>query len=1182
MVKVNGTQFPIYLMDSVESVKERIAAGFSSLPKYLYFETDLKLAPDDYEIKVVDILTVIKTYNNTTDFEKLYKHVSPLMNPKLKMRDDILNVWIVYNTEITKLLSNPKSAILFDVINHEAGTLLGESVNIENFLRYDRTNVKTKLEKDIANLIKNVNEQVVLFQLFERVQDGVYYSEFEVEDASFNLVLNIPELSLMEIFNRIKLNNTIPFASFNNYYKILKDFTPLPEWNESKPDIIMMRILQRQFPKEMNDSYYAYAFILQKDEQVILNLNIEPSRLNIDKEDYIKRVFNVLGDVPITGETQENVKGLFYIPRQSLNKYVFADLIMNNPIFSNFLVIDEHDKLTKKRSEIIIKFKHKKHGLVTANIIEKFREKGDEISNKPNDIFPMGGRYLRVHVARSKNIEVVYDFQNILSKLFTLYNSEYTNIVKIYRQYIPNFATENPSKIKTDEFKPTRFKDVAPPDLFKSPPGKRIKFDCNNKTKVVSKAEAEEIERSGKGQYMIFPKNNEYMTPQYLVCTDHPTHPYPGLKMNPFPSKDKLPYLPCCFIDDQNQENKLYAKYYNDYEVTEIKQGGGQNLITTRKFVGIKQPGTLPDNITRFFEVIDPLGTYYRTGMSKSKNSFLECILDALSIGDFENDPIDPEDRRRICERERQGLVKLAGTGICRQEIYDSTVEEIQKMVANPNFYLDPRLFISLLETKYKCNIFLFTRDVENGEMTLPRFSQAYLKFKNNNPYIFIFEHMGAASNMAEYPQCELIIKKITKDQSMYSFDANENISLKVNKMFNKIRKAYQPNQIIQETIFPLNGNIEINSQVIDPSGKCRMLYCKFKGYEVSLILSPIPPLPIKEVRDIISQKVDYTVAKDMVYMLQMTIIRQTVVEGITKELMCRLGNVMVTIPLNDITEIPGIEKTNKMVLNQSSVSALDVFNYNKKIARYMVEYMFWLFSNYLHDNDIGLINEEVINEFAEKKLILKPEFIYGDVPKSFLTNSGLMDGGKLVIRTEEAMKRLLYVLRLGLVREQKKIMNYYTHTIIENYYVDITDFDHYPFQVILFGDDSINKWIEEKMSEHPVLHDRVMPNVRKPYFFRNALIPPSNSIFLAQNTSSMPEAFEIVQNWHENKYNIGYTAQPGEPLEGILYSYVNSTNITAYRIPGKPNRYNLKVLGYKYKEGEDIVTGFTVLLPLS
>lgn len=1188
MIKVNGTDFRIYLMDSDKSVKERIAVGFSSLPKYLYFETELNLEPN-YNNKVTDILTIIKGYKNTVDFNQLYKTVLPLMNPELNLKDDIFDVWLAYNTEIPeKVKSRDTFNMEYYVDLENMQKIIGDTdidrEYFKNFIRNDMMRIKRRIETKINTLKSYVEEHVKLFKQFELIKDGVYSTDFEIESAAFNIILDMDMVSLMEIFNRLKLNSTVPFASFNNYFKVLKDFTPNPGWGQSTEEEVMLRVLQKRFPKEINDEDYSYAFIQNKDDRMTLNINITPSRLNIQKDEYIKRVFNVLGDVPIVNETEDNVRGLFYIPGQSLNKYVLSDLIMNNEMFSNFLIIDEHEKMTKKRSELIIKFKDKKNGLITANITEKFREKSDEISNKSYNIFPMGGRYLRVHVSTSKNMEVVNIFKDILSKLFKIYNEEYSNIVDIYREYIPDFAKKDKKIRPITKKSKQRFRDVAPKELY-NPAGKKVRFDCNNKPRVVTQEEAEEIKRSGKGDYMIFPKDTEYMDKQYLVCTEHKDYPYPGLKLNPFVSKDRLGYLPCCFIDNQKtKSDSYYRKYYDDIEETEEEtiKGGGRDLIITKKFVNIKQPGVLPENITKFFENIDPLGTYYRVGMSRSKNSFLECVLDSLDIGQFSDEhKLDISDRKRITSQERQRLVKLAGTGICRQEFYDSTPEEIQKLVKDENVYFDPKLFIRLLETRYNCNIFIFTRDYDNegGQMTLPRFSQSYLKNMNTDPCIFIFEHMGATSNMAEYPQCELITKNINNKQSVYSFLGNDIVSIRVKKMFNKIRIAYKNNKIINETVFPNHKSLEFISQVIDPSGKCRMLYSKFKNKNVSLIIDPIPPLEIPEVRDINIQKIDYTLAKTLIDTVGMVLKEQTVIKGIAKELKCKYGNVTVTIPINDTAPLQTIKISDKLVLNASNVSVLDSFNYSKKIARYIIEYILWLFSKYLHSNGIDVIDDQVLNDFVEKNVSINPSFKYGDVPKKFSMNSSLMQGGKLIIRTEEALKRLLYVLRLELIRQKKKVINYYSHEMIDNYYMDITDFDHYPFQIILYGDDSIDDFVKEKHTKQFIIHNKVVPNLKIPYFFKNNLI--TDKIFLAQNTTSMPQAFNIVSSWHNFKYNPGYLNKPGEPLKGTLYSYKSSSDISAFVIQGKENNYDMKVIGYKYMENDTIMTGFTVLLPI-
>ena len=86
----------------------------------------------------------------------------------------------------------------------------------------------------------------------------------------------------------------------------------------------------------------------------------------------------------------------------------------------------------------------------------------------------------------------------------------------------------------------------------------------------------------------------------------------------------------------------------------------------------------------------------------------------------------------------------------------------------------------------------------------------------------------------------------------------------------------------------------------------------------------------------------------------------------------------------------------------------------------------------------------------------------------------------------EETLKRLLYVLRLELVRQKNKILNYHSHDTIDNYYMDITDFDHYPFQVILYGDESVDNMIKERGTRQFIIHNKVSPASKTPYFFKN------------------------------------------------------------------------------------------------
>jgi hypothetical protein len=164
------------------------------------------------------------------------------------------------------------------------------------------------------------------------------------------------------------------------------------------------------------------------------------------------------------------------------------------------------------------------------------------------------------------------------------------------------------------------------------------------------------------------------------------------------------------------------------------------------------------------------------------------------------------------------------------------------------------------------------------------------------------------------------------------------------------------------------------------------------------------------------------------------------------------------------------------------------------------------------------------------------------------------------------------------IIRFRTKLLQYHNKKVIENYYVDVTDFDQHQFQVILQGENSVKKWIHE-MKRKYILLDSIQISNTGPYFFKNALI--DDNIYLAQNTDDIRKCLAIFQTWKKDKFNPGSTLTSVQELTVFdkfkLYRYVNSKDIKAYKIGVKTSDYDLKILGYKI----DDHAYYTVLLPL-
>lgn len=1197
MVQINGEDFPIYDLDTMESILSRIALRLNTIPKYLYFPKGVATNQDlinDQDISVVDLLEEIKGIaEGTLEFSNLYDIIAPkLEQTKLNLRSEVLLPFIIYSGK-GGILGYPETgnfrAFAYTQIQEEIkqSKMFDPPIPDVEEIWSEREKTKKSIDELIKRNRDTSRKQMDVMNKFERIRKGIKHTKFELQKVTFDITLNLINMSLLEIFNHIKLNTNVPFATGKNFYKILKDFVPPPDWSISLDEGIIFKVLEKVNTTNVKMEDFRDALVVVEGEPgletVTASLDLNTSGNNVSRDEFIERFLSSisdLGNISIRKSQETKVNGVFYFPQQSLNKYVFADMVMINPLFSSMLSIDEREKSTKKKTSVYVYFDLPRIGKLSAYITEKIVERNDpNLKGKDKDLFPLQSKYIMVTVSKSETLQAVKAFQNILSRLFIIYNEEYDGIVAFYKRFIPDFAKPEPIpppvsvKIglrQLDEIYPANYSRI-----------------CRQQPTLIEDSEIEEAKKKGK-EVMIFPKTiEEGSPPRAYICSDpkFPKHIYPGLRSNPFGNNEQFPYLPCCYT--KNQKNVPKYRHYFHGENLPMRRGKQQDLYTTNKFVPTNAFGTLPKDINRLLEIIDSNDkyTYNRKGVNRNKSSFLSCVVEAMdeaTNGDLGFINLEnPMDRDHYVEQNRLDIAEDdSWASACRQEMYDFTIPEILEAIRNPDVYLDPKLFVHLLEVYYKCNIFIFTRKHLNGEMILPRHLQAYYKQKNNYPCVFILEHMGSESDHAKYPQCELIVKwKIgVAEDVKYSFSYNSLVSKGVRSVFNELNKSYALSEVIPEIEFPWKKDIKMINQSIDSYGKTRMLQVEYDGELITMITSPLQPFNVPETRYKEIIKVDTELALDLLTELKADIVGQTVIKGTVKEIRAVLGNVNIYIPIDNGDVLEDLQEFNEPVnYANNEISVIEEYNQSKKISRYIVEYMFWLYSRFLNEGvKVREANQESILEFRNKVMKIDKYFRYGLIPKTFSTKSGLMYNGKLIVKSEEILKRLMYVLQLAIIRSENKIINYHTRTMIEQYYVDITDFNQYNFQVVLEGDMSVEKWIEEKKISYR-LHNSVVPTTSSPYFFKNNLI--SEEVFLAQNTDSPGKAIEIAVMWNqENGFNVGTEAEELDDFPFTLYAYVHSRNIKPYTIRGEGEDYDIKILGYKIGEDEF----YTTLLSLT
>lgn len=1154
MVKINDKEFKIYDLDSIDTILNRIASNMVTLREYLYFPGKSKIPTidelkSDANTNVIDLFHIII---NSTDFSELFSFIEDKLDQQKLSIKKVIEIFIAYNTSIAEAYNKADISYgitttnyYLSIIQATVDAVLTERIDYVS-IRDSRKQIYSFYQNKIKTNISNVANQINDFEAFTLL-NGIPFTKFELESVYIEVELTLKNMTPLEIFNKLKLTNSVPFASCMDFFKVRKEISPISKWNTFNPSVIL-KILHTEQTTYRETDYNDIIIETPVKDTNIKGLLEYPVANSIPQKILINRFLNVLDleDTDVVSTKEKEIKGVFYFPGQSMNRYIMTDMILNDPEFSEFLSLDETVISTKQT--ILVNFYSVTTGYVSAYLTSKVGDKKDPVIKVIKEIKD-NENYVRVKVSKALNEKSVKSFQDSLSKLFNLYNQRFQRIFDIYRIYIPEVLLvvapkKNPSRKRKGK---KNILNETASDVFVA----NYTSFCGRPPTMIRDEEAV-IEIANGREVLTFPKNDEEGSiPRKYIC-NYKNFPYPGLRDNTLSNSDKFRYLPCCYTSPQTEKN-IYKNYYRGEPLVETETD--RYIIKTNKFVGANQFGVLPYNISKFFKLIDNTEDYqyFRKGVSRTKNSFLNCVLEALK-------KIDTEPRKDL-DLELQNIRKsfsneeLAAS--CKQEMYQYNIIDILEKINDLDEYFSPDSFIHLIEVYYDCNIMLFKRDIEtpDGTLYIPTHEKCYLK--NKLPFkscIFIYEHEGNTSDNATYPQCELICRwnpKGKMNEIDYSFPSESTITKKAFKVFEDLIVFNELTHQISFIDFPLG--LKIESQSIDYYGKTRLLNVNYAAQVVTIITSPLQPFAVREEVEIKINKVSEVVARE--FMKSIGVNSVDIVDNIIKG---KINNVDISIPLL------GSKLTNYSEYN----SDIHSYNYFKRLARYVTQYFYWLYSKYLKDNKVTQITSDLQNNFDDFKknnITIDPSFVYGNVNKDLSLTNGLMKDSKLVLKNSTSLDRLFYLLKIEFIRDPKNILAYYTRIMIENYYLDITDFETYPSQIILEGTDSVNKLINSIDNNYYTIFDTIQKTTTKPYFFKNKLV--DDKLYLAQNTISIESAMQVYINWKMLKFNSLFETAASEVLYRFyFYAYKNNTTVKKYIVPGEnePQGVGLiKILGF-------------------
>jgi hypothetical protein len=805
MVYINGQEIPSFSEETNDEFRNRVAVKFEKLPSLM---SDIK---DD---KVYFIDDLIKA----TQIKSFGKFLSWLQDtytfPSALDIELLLYIWILSNKETDKFIGYKR---------------LEDEIMQSDFLRnsLSRFDLTKFQEKDFNEEIrKKLSKRKEEFKKSVEKVDKIYkelYSKKEQPHADFKkqryqaiLSTTLKDVSLDYIFSTIICNSIIPFCSFKNICKIYKKSSF--EFSKNTESLIdYERILLKISIKE---DIFVDSFLFLKDGVLKIEIHIDIEQ-KFDFKKHITELLNLPEPLEFldTYTEEHDIHGVVLFPQQKVDKYILSDIIMNNPIVSKFVCVDESVKASTKKSGLLLKYKggELKGNDIDAScnvICKKITETDSDLKGYDSKKFAVGTYYIRVRISRFKNMEKINAFISLISKIFTIYHESEKSIIKEYKEFLGKSFDIKDEDIEGQE----ETIETLAPSIFVS----RYRKACKEARHPVIVKESERDKLEEYKDYIRFPK--EEMPEQFCYRCTSTEYPYIGLMPNTLMSnRDVYEYIPCCYANRKNNNNNIDIYYFDKEKETDKKQQG--IISTLHHLLERGHYGDLPKNIDTLLSTLytDKSYVFYRMGVKKSKHSFLECVLKATG-----------EKKHKIRSFE-----------VASQENPDLSVQDMRALFEDEEVYMDPRRWVRLLENTYKCNIHVFSRVFknENADLVVPFHTGAYLQYKSMyDRTIFIIENQDSRTREI---RCELItIKDIVSGKEKYLYLFDKTIHVFPTQFYLGKQKT-----IIHKVDYPPT-DLKYKYQIFDSFKKVQ---CLVTHDNIYLLCNPLPPLdlPIYDTRKI-------------------------------------------------------------------------------------------------------------------------------------------------------------------------------------------------------------------------------------------------------------------------------------------------------------------------------------------
>lgn len=758
----------IYSYDTEETVLEKFSISLddNSLPTYFRTENLLALT-NNSTIVVNDIRT--EFFNKKTNLDDIIVNAD-IIKSRYKVEKRELGFLYMMNKKMTEKT--------FDV----------------RLLELDRYSFATfKMATDrLAEYLKKIQEtRKTMSAKFERDSSiGQTLSKIKIKDSASNIFIDSnvikfyldTQLPLILMFDRMQPTLVMPFIAIKYNTEILvKTFnsgTLEDDWVTSLNDssiflgqqnILVFQVLSiphSQISKKQIKTKFSLGYI---DENNVLVVPFKkPKRDVLTEEEMVKRVFDSIHFqeyFKIEKTLKTDIKCHFIIENEEIDRIVFADLVETDPIIREFIFFDEQDITALNKSRLNAYFSPHQTGDIETSL---------GIIITPKD--EQGKKWLQIRVTHVSNIVQMNACVNTMLILFKIYKDNLEKIRKIYNLVEGSNSSKKDKKtiayVKKGGHLLDRLKEFEP-EMFA--PDKGYSRACNpfkqprilpteqEKNQVIKEMRDQGLTEEEINDRILNFKNEYSVAARDYTCWGNEKFPYAGLRNYHGRPPKQDPLTVCCFNKHKKVDKRL------DKDSDQVQDVGAKYIVGPHHRAEEDRKGDIPIEWLNLLKILDvenrmiggkDRSPFMRMGVKTSSFSILYCLEKVFNKNYNKN--------KDVCvNKVRNALIaKLKSDPsffpLSKQEFYNYEVDDIINILDSNDMYIDPKLFITMLENYYNCNIFVFVKTgllFEETEMVIP--NNQYFHADNNRNFdksIVIFMYPQDVGESFPF-QCELLFE---------------------------------------------------------------------------------------------------------------------------------------------------------------------------------------------------------------------------------------------------------------------------------------------------------------------------------------------------------------------------------------------------------------------------------------